>query len=238
MRHPVRAVSEHPEDPADRDRWPATLAPVRQVLDEGLALSPATVFVGDNGVGKSTLIEAIAMAFGLGAEGGSPSTRRATRPTESDLWRHLRLARSAGSARYGYFLRAETMHGLYTFLEQNPRTSGPAEPRFHEESHGESFLSLVQDRFRNEGLWVLDEPESALSFTGCMALLGHLRELLAGGRSQVIMSTHSPLLAALPGATIYEVGEWGIRESEWDDLDLVHAWRSFLDLPERFLRHL
>lgn len=211
---------------------------MRQLLDQGLALAPATVLVGDNGVGKSTIVEAIAMAFGLGAEGGSPNTRRETRATESDLWRHLRLQRGIGSSRYGYFLRAETMHGLYTFLEQHPRTSGPPEPRFHEESHGESFLSLVQDRFRGEGLFVLDEPESALSFTGCLALLGYLGELLAGGRSQVILSTHSPLLAALPGATVYEVGEWGIRPTDWDDLELVRAWRSFLDLPERFLRHL
>lgn len=84
----------------------------------------------------------------------------------------------------------------------------------------------------------MDEPESALSFSGCLALLGHLSELLADGRSQVIMSTHSPLLAALPGAAIYEVGDWGLRRSTWEDADLVRSWRSFLDLPGRFLRHL
>lgn len=151
-RYPIRRVVESPDAPADRQRWPGSLPVVQHVLDEGLTLGPATVLIGDNGVGKSTLVEAVAMAFGLGAEGGSPGTRRETRASESDLWRHLRLERSAGSARWGYFLRAETMHGLFTFLEQNPRSSGPPEPRFHEESHGESFLSLVQDRFRNHGL--------------------------------------------------------------------------------------
>ena len=105
-------------------------------------------------------------------------------------------------------------------------------------SHGESFLSLIRTRFREAGLWVLDEPESALSFTGCMALLSHLTDLLADDRNQVLLSTHSPLLAALPGATIVEVGEWGLRRSAWEDLDLVRLWRSFFDGPDRFLRHL
>jgi predicted ATPase len=84
---------------------------------------------------------------------------------------------------------------------------------------------------------VLDEPESALSFGGCLALLGMLRDLAADG-SQIILSTHSPVLAALPGARIHEVGEWGLRHVEYDDLDLVQTWRLFLDAPQRFLRHL
>ena len=85
---------------------------------------------------------------------------------------------------------------------------------------------------------MLDEPESALSFSGCLSLLAILKDRLDEGGSQVILSTHSPLLAALPGATIYEVGEWGLRETAWEDLALVRSWRSFLDAPERFLRHL
>lgn len=209
---------------------------MRQVLDEGLTLGPATVFVGENGAGKSTLVEAIAMAFGLSGEGGSSGALHSTRVSESELWRHVMLTRNAGATRRGYFLRAETMHGFFSYLERNP--GGRAEPRFHELSHGESFLELVVDRFRGAGLWVLDDPESALSFTGCLALLGCLQELLREGRSQVIMSTHSPLLARLEGARILEVGEWGIRESAWDELDLVRNWRSFLDEPERFLHRL
>lgn len=105
-------------------------------------------------------------------------------------------------------------------------------------SHGESFLELIIDRFKEGGLWVLDEPESALSFSGCLALVGVLKDLMAAGDSQVILSTHSPLLAALPGATIYEVGPWGLRNTEWEDLDLVTHWRSFMNVPERYLRHL
>ena len=109
---------------------------------------------------------------------------------------------------------------------------------FHEMSHGESFLELAADRFRGRGLWALDEPESALSFSGCLRLLSVLKGLLADGRSQVIMSTHSPLLAALPGAEILEVGTWGLRRRTWEELDLVENWRSFMSSPERFLRHL
>jgi predicted ATPase len=104
--------------------------------------------------------------------------------------------------------------------------------------HGESFLQLAVDRFRGHGLWVLDEPESALSFTGCLTLLAVLKDLLATGRSQVIMSTHSPILAALPGAQILEVGPWGLRPNNWEDLDLVRNWRSFMDSPERYLKHI
>ena len=222
-----------------RAAWPGDIPAVAQLLDEGLDLGAATVFVGENGSGKSTLVEGVAMAFGLGAEGGSTGSRRQTRPSESPLSQHLALIRGAGGSRHGYFLRAETMHGLYTFLEQNPRlASQQPDVEFHGLSHGESFLALVQDRFRHDGLWVFDEPESALSFTGCLALLQHLVDLLADGRSQVIVSTHSPLLAALPGAVIYEVGPWGYRRSDWNDLTLTHNWETFFNDPRRFLRHL
>lgn len=238
-RLPIRSLSELEDDPLSRSGWPADIPAVAQLLREGLELGPATVFVGENGSGKSTLVEGIAMAFGLGSEGGSTGSRRHTRVSESPLSEHLAVLRWVGASRRGYFLRAETMHGLYTFLEENPRLSSQRpDVAFHGLSHGESFLTLIQDRFRNDGLWVLDEPESALSVTGCLALLQHLVDLLATGRSQIVLSTHSPLLAALPGATIYEVGEWGYRRSNWDDLELTHTWRAFLDDPRRFLRHL
>jgi len=228
----IRRVAEHPDERMSRRRWPATLPAVRQLLDEGLELGPATVFVGENGSGKSTLVEGIAGAFGLSSEGGSTGANLHTRRTESALADHLSIARGPGGARRGFFLRAETMHGFFTYLEQNPG-SRPDEPVFHELSHGESFLELVVQRFRGRGLWVLDEPESALSFSGCLALLGALQELLAEGGSQVILSTHSPILAKLAGARILEVGDWGIRERAWDELDLVTNWKLFLDGPER-----
>jgi predicted ATPase len=220
----------------DRSRWPASVPAIAQVLDEGLPLGAATVLVGENGSGKSTLVEAVAMAYGLSAEGGSTNARHSTRTSESDAWEHLTLSRNAGSSRWGFFLRAETMHGFFTYLEENPG-SGP-EAVFHEMSHGESFLEVLHSRFRSPGLYVLDEPESALSFSGSLALVGALKDLLATGTAQVLVATHSPVIASLPGARILEVGPWGLRESAWDDLELVAHWRTFLDAPQRYLRHL
>lgn len=234
-RLPIRRVEEYSPDSMARDVWPATLAPVRQLLDDGLDLDPVTVLVGDNGVGKSTLVEAIAIAFGMGPEGGSTKSGHSTRPTESPLWEHIALHRDPGAARSGFFLRAETMHGLFTFLEDHP---GGPEPVFHERSHGESFLDFVIHRSRWPGLWILDEPESALSFSGCLTLIALLRSIVDSGVGQVVLSTHSPVLAAFPGATIHEVGEWGFRRTEWEELDLVRNQRSFLESPERYLRHL
>ncbi|MET0978704.1 MAG: AAA family ATPase [Paeniglutamicibacter terrestris] len=234
---PIRRITEHHLSPAPRNQWPQTLPPVLQLLEEGMDFGAATILVGENGSGKSTLIEAIALGYGLSPEGGSTGAQHSTRATESGLEEHLQLVRNVGASRRGYFLRAETMHGLYTYLEDHPSMRRQDLP-FHTMSHGESFLELITDRFREGGLWVLDEPESALSFSGCLALLGILKDLVAEGNSQVILSTHSPLLASLPGATIYEVGPWGLRPSDWEDLDLVINWRSFMNAPERYLRRL
>jgi predicted ATPase len=205
---------------------------VKQLLGEGFDFGPVTAFVGDNGVGKSTLVEAIAVASGLNAEGGSTGAMNQTRISESNLAEHLRLVRGVGASKKGFFLRAETMHGFFTYLE-SVQDSGA----FHASSHGESFIDLVVARSRINGLWVLDEPESALSLPGCLSLLGLLREIVANG-SQVVVSTHSPILAAFPGADLFEIGSWGIRRSEYDDLDLVRTWRSFLNSPDAYLRHI
>jgi predicted ATPase len=230
---PLRRVEERSLAPADRSSWPGTLAPVRQLLDGGLDFGAITVLVGDNGAGKSTLVEAIAMAFGMNAEGGSTGAMNRTHHSESTLGDHLQLVRGGGASKRGFFLRAETMHGFYTYLN----SINMDDVDFHSRSHGESFLDLVASRWRIRGLWILDEPESALSLPGCLALIGLLRDMVANG-SQVILSTHSPVLAAFPGADIYEIGEWGIRACEYNDLDLVRNWRAFLDSPERYLRHL
>lgn len=137
---------------------------VRQLLRDGLELSELTILVGENGVGKSTIIEAIAMAYGLSPEGGSTHRRPSERPTESPLHERIRLVRGLSRSRWGYFLRAETMHGLLTFLEQNPGADG----RYHERSHGQAFTELLDTKLvhlsRRGGFLVLDEPEAGLSF--------------------------------------------------------------------------
>ncbi|WP_026818162.1 AAA family ATPase [Arthrobacter castelli] len=154
-RFPIRQLFEDPANVLDRRSWPATLPAVAHLLDHGLDLSPATVFVGENGSGKSTLVEAIALSYGLSPEGGSTGAQHTTRSTESELANHLQLVRNAGTTRRGYFLRAETMHGLFTYLELNPRAPQHEQDlTFHQMSHGESFLELVMDRFRGRGLWL------------------------------------------------------------------------------------
>ncbi|MDO5499131.1 MAG: AAA family ATPase [Propionibacteriaceae bacterium] len=211
---------------------------MRQLLSDGLDLGQATILVGENGTGKSTLVEALAEAYGFNPEGGSTGAMHTTRRSESGLPDAVTLVRGAGAAKGGYFLRAETMHGFYTYLEDVGMGG------FHEQSHGESFLDLIESRaFKRTGeawpgLYLFDEVESALSFQSSLRVLALLRELLANERVQVVLATHSPILAALPGATILELTADGFRETAWEDLDLVVNERYFLSDPRRFLRHL
>ena len=234
---PVVSVRPVDDAPAPGGRWPTSIPAVAQVLQEGIDLAPGVTFlVGENGSGKSTLVEGVAIAYGLSPEGGSRNAMHSTRPTESPLSDWLRLQRGVGASRWGFFLRAETMHSFYTYLEANPSMTMPDVP-FHEMSHGESFLALLGSRFRDPGFYCLDEPEAALSFQSTLTLIRVLQRIVDDG-GQVLCATHSPVLASLPGARILEVGEWGIREAQWEDLELVRHWRSFLDSPPRYLRHL
>ncbi|MGJ3508789.1 AAA family ATPase [Enemella sp. A6] len=233
---PVRRV-ECAETPEDPKLWPFTIPAVRQLLDEGLDLGPATVLVGENGSGKSTVVEAIAEAYGMNPEGGSTGAMHVTTRTESPLSGHLRLVRGARASRKGYFLRAETMHGLYTYLDEVGFGG------LHERSHGESFLELIETRcygpngLPRPGLYLFDEVESALSFTSCLRVLAILVELSREPDVQVVLATHSPVLAALPGARVLQLDADGFHDTTWDELDLVRDERLFLADPRRFLRH-
>lgn len=210
-----------------------TRGQVTQLLTNGLDLAPGVTFlVGENGSGKSTIVEAVAEEFGLNAEGGTPNARHVTSDERSDLAHRIALERTGGSSRWGFFLRAETMHGLYSYLD----SLGSA-PSLHHLSHGESFLEVLRSRFTDVGFYVLDEPEAALSFSGTLTLLATLDELVRAG-SQVVCATHSPLLASLPGATIIELDGTGMHAAIWSDLDLVAHWRNYLADPQRYLRHL
>lgn len=237
-RQPVRRVEA--ADTLEPDTWPATVPAVAHLLAEGLDLDPGVTFlVGENGSGKSTLVEGIAEAFGLSAEGGSVQGGHETRRSESPMAEALRLQRDVGAPRWGFFLRAETMHGWYTFLESLPPPPPhvPPPPRFHEMSHGESFLEVLAERFSTPGFYCLDEPEAALSFSSTLALIAALQHVVEMG-GQVLCATHSPVLAAMPGARLIEVGPWGLRESTWADLELVDHWRRYLAEPSAYLRHL
>jgi len=196
--------------------------------------SQVTFFIGENGSGKSTLIEAIAIKAGFNPEGGSKNFTTALRPSESALHSHLRLARGAHRERNGFFLRAETMFNVSTEAEQY-RAYGWED--LHDKSHGEAFLWVAMNRFRNNGLFILDEPEAALSPQRQLALLGRIRQLIIGG-SQFIISTHSPILMAYPEAKIYLLDHGGIRAVQYLETEHYAVTKSFLDDPERMLKQV
>jgi predicted ATPase len=136
--------------------------------------------------------------------------------------------------RWSYFLRADTMSQLYTYLEQNP---GRRPERLRELSHGEGFLEILRTRVSETGFYLMDEPDAPLSFTASLGLAALLHDLAAAG-GQAVVATHSPVVAAVPGANVLELGPWGIRPATWDELSLVVSWRQFLRDPQSFFRHL
>ena len=231
VRRPPEEAGGHPFD-----------VPAIAALDGStLRLHPSvTVFVGDNGSGKSTLLEAIAVHQGMNAEGGARGMQFRTRDDEttSSLHRHLRVNRSARQPRDAFFLRAESFFNVATAIEeygeQSLRLYGGS---LHERSHGESFIDLVVNRFGPQSLFLLDEPEAALSVHGQLQLLVRLHDLVAAG-CQFVIATHSPLLMAYPEATIYEFTDAGPTEVDWHDIDTVRITADFLANPESFLEDL
>ncbi|MEV4707344.1 AAA family ATPase [Actinoplanes sp. NPDC049316] len=232
---PIRRVELDPGAEVDRGAWWATIPAVAAVLERGLNIPAGVTFlVGENGSGKSTLIEALAAAHGLNPEGGSRDARHSSRATESPLGAALKVIRTPGRRANAYFLRAETMHGLYTYLENLP---GSPDGDLHDRSHGEGFLELLARKFNGYGFYLMDEPEAPLSFTSTLGLLARLEVLRADG-AQVVVATHSPILTALPGATILELGRHGVRRTTWEELEIVGHWRRFLAHPQVYLRAL
>lgn len=223
--------------------WPWVVPAVAQVLEEGLDLDPGvSVLVGANGSGKSTIVEGIAGAWARRMTSvRSDWIQRVTGEAsdeDSPLDRAFRLTTTSGGPNGGLFLRAERLHAQADLFSKRGRWSERiADTPLLERSHGEGFLAVLSGMTVEPGFYVLDEPESALSFESSLALLQILGDLVAGG-SQVLLATHSPVLAAMPGARLLQLGEHGIEQVAYDDTDLVQGWRAFLDDPGRFLRHL
>jgi len=222
------------------------LGPVRYLM-EGNALAfdrPVTFLVGENGTGKSTLLEGAAVACGFNPEGGTRNFSFSTRDTHSVLGEYLTPVRKR-YPRDGFFLRAESFYNVATSIDQ--MDEGPSfGPRLidsyggvslHSRSHGESFLALVQNRFGGEGLYLLDEPEAALSPSRLLTLMGEMDQLVKAG-SQFIVATHSPILMAFPQARIYELSGEGVRAADYRETEHYQLTKRFLDAPERMLRYL
>lgn len=206
--------------------------------------APVTFLVGENGTGKSTLLEAIAVAAGFNPEGGTKNFSFATRSTHSCLHECIKLAKY-GFPKDGFFLRAESFYNVATNIDEMDEAGGLGAPvvnsfggiSLHEQSHGESFLSVVVHRFSGNGLYILDEPEAALSPMRLMTLLSEMDRLVKMN-SQFIISTHSPILMAYPGAEILELSDAGIRSVDYRETEHYQVTRRFLENPEKMLHYL
>jgi predicted ATPase len=202
--------------------------------------APVTLLAGDNGTGKSTLIEGIGEAIGFAPDGGELE-RSGELPAvpRSILEGALEPVLSSTKPRNGYFLRAESFFNVARLVDSggifSPDLSLYGDVPLHEQSHGESFLALAANRFGGEGLYILDEPEAALSVSGSLALLSIVSRVARQG-AQFVIATHSPILLAIPGARIYELDGTGIAPCAYDDLDAVRLTRGFLEAPDRYLR--
>ena len=188
--------------------------------------TPVSFFVGENGSGKSTLLEALAVAMRFSPEGGSRNANFSTPAAVSELHKWLRVTRSR-NPRDGYFLRAESMYRAFSYLDSVNTGQGPL---LHHLSHGESTMELLRHRFHGNSLYFLDEPESGLSFETSIELRDRITELAAQD-AQFFIATHSPIVLQVPGAQIIEITDVGIQPVNYDDCELVAAYREFLADP-------
>jgi predicted ATPase len=227
------------------EEFPFSVPAIAAIERLGLGQS-VTLLAGDNGSGKSTILEAIAAAIGFAQQGGEldrlgelPAVPgNVVDDVDTPL---LAPVLSATKPRNGYFLRAESFFNLAEFIDSGdrfaPDLSLYGDVPLHAQSHGESFLALAANRFGADGVYLLDEPEAALSVTGALALLAVVARAAKAG-AQFVIATHSPILLAAPGARIYELDEDGINITDYDDLQAVRLTRGFLDAPDRYLRQI
>jgi predicted ATPase len=225
-----------PERVPSFDDYPFTLPAVRQLGTLKLH-SKVTFIVGENGSGKSTLLEGIATAWGFNPEGGSRNFNFQTRAPHSNLHQCLRLAKGIARPNDGFFLRAESFYNVATEIDDLGVVDSYGGQSLHQQSHGEAFFSLMMNRFRGKGFYVLDEPEAALSPTRQLAMLARMHELV-GLDSQFIIATHSPILMAYPDADIYQIDDTGLIRTAYEDTEHYVVTRDFLSNRDRHLELL
>ena len=206
---------------------------------------PVTFLVGENGIGKSTLIEAIAVNYGFNPEGGTRNFNFNTRDSHSDLHEYIKLVKGYRKPNGGFFLRAESFYNVSTNIDQmdeEPSLDPPVITNYggvslHKQSHGEGFLSVVENGFKGNGLYILDEPEAALSPNGIMRLIVNINDLVKNN-AQFIISTHSPMLMAYPNSEIYEITKDGINLVDYKQTNHYIITKQFLENPQKMLNYL
>lgn len=226
----------------DKKNYPFNI-PVLENFQELAIKSPVTFFVGENGSGKSTLIEAIAIASGLNAEGGSQNFNFKTNDSHSQLYKGLIVSKTGNRPVTKYFLRAESFYNVASEIERSVKEDGNyavlashGGKSLHSCSHGEAFLALVENRFYNNGLYILDEPEAALSPLKQMRLLVLIDELVKNG-SQFIIATHSPILLSYPNAIINDFDN-NMSEINYEDTEHYRLYKLFIDNPKMMVERL
>lgn len=219
----------------DATTYPFNIAAFSRGIDLPLR-STVTFFVGENGSGKSTLLEAVAECCGFNPEGGSRDHHRATFGDRSPLAQALRLTWRP-KVTEGFFMRAESFYNFATYIEQTSDMRAYGGRSLHEQSHGESFLALFAHRFE-QGIYILDEPEAALSPQRQLSFLKIVHDLAKPGHAQFLIATHSPILLGYPGAVLFDLDGDAIREIEYRETKHYLVTRDFLNAPERFFKHL
>lgn len=233
--------------PIPRSNYLAKLPVIKNLnkMDGVQFTKPVTFIVGENGVGKSTLIEGIAVAMGFNPEGGTVNFSFSTKESHSNLHEYLTVSRGYKRHRDGFFLRAESFYNVASNIDDIDSEPGLGAKvissyggvSLHKQSHGESFMALVENRFYGNGLYILDEPEAALSPMRLMRLMYCIKELVAKN-SQFIISTHSPILITFPGAEVLEITQEGIQSVNYKDTEHFMITKRFMDAPEKIVEEL
>lgn len=239
----IREVRLNKDKIDDTNKYPFTL-PVIKNLDK-LEFHPKVTFiVGENGSGKSTLLEAIAVDYGFNPEGGSKNFNFSTCDSHSDLHEYITLSKGFKKPKQGFFLRAESLYNVASNIDKldeegmgRPIIDSYGGISLHKQSHGESFLSIFLNKFSRNGIYILDEPEAALSPARQMAVLTRLNELVKEG-CQFIIATHSPILMAYPDSVIYEIKEDKIAKVKYEESENYQITQDFLNYKEKFLKIL
>lgn len=236
----LRSVSIMDDLPMDDLVYEGDIPFVRDLIQKKAEIEftkEITFIVGENGVGKSTLLENMAVEYGFNREGGSKNFRFSTKESKASLNKYMRLVKSPIGPRDGFFYRGESFFNVATKIENLKLEDSYGGYSLHSQSHGQGFLSLIENRFWGHGLYILDEPESALSPLSLLSFMTYMNKLVKDD-SQFIIATHSPILMAYPGALIYQMGEKGINRVELEEVDHYRITKDFLSNPQRSFKYL
>ncbi|OAS85625.1 MULTISPECIES: AAA family ATPase [Metabacillus] len=241
----IRGIKLKKDEVPSFNIYPFTLPSIKSLNE--LSLHPNVTFIiGENGMGKSTLLEAIAISIGFNPEGGSLNFNFTTYDSHSNLENYLSITKGVTKPKDGFFLRAESFYNVASNIEEldnDPESDGPriidsfGGVSLHEQSHGEAFFATFTNRFRGNGIYILDEPEAALSPLRQLSMLTRINDLV-NENSQFIIATHSPIIMSYPKAKILELTESGINESRLEDTNHYSIMKQFFDDRERLIHHL